>query len=31
MGLDVLRWRTEFQGLAPGSDNRLNAYLVYSF
>lgn len=31
IGIDVLRWRTEYQGLPEGSDNRLNAYLIYTF
>jgi len=31
VGIEVLRWRTEYQGLPEGSDNRLNAYLVYGF
>jgi hypothetical protein len=31
IGLDVLRWRTEYQGLPEGLDNRLNAYLIHSF
>lgn len=30
-GIDLLRWRTEYQGLPDGLDNRLNAYLIYSF
>lgn len=31
IGFDVLRWRTEYQGLPEGLDNRVNAYLISSF
>lgn len=31
VGLDYVRWKTEFEGLAPGTDNRINAYLQYGY
>ena len=31
VGLDYLRWKTEFLGLRDGTDNRLNLYFVYNF
>ena len=31
VGLDYLRWTTEYLGLPDGTDNRFNAYVVYSF
>lgn len=31
VGIDYLNWRTEFQGLPAGEDNRFNLYLVYNF
>lgn len=31
LGLDYLRWKTEFVGLDDGTDNRLNLYVVYNF
>lgn len=31
IGVDLLRWRTEYRGLPDGSNNRINTYLIYSF
>lgn len=31
VGLDYVRWKTEFEGLAPGTDNRINAYVQYGY
>ncbi len=31
LGFDYLYWTTEHQGLADGTDNRFNLYLVYTF
>ncbi|HSL83747.1 MAG TPA: hypothetical protein VLF66_13310 [Thermoanaerobaculia bacterium] len=31
VGLDYLRWTTEYVGLDEGTDNRLNLYIVYFF
>jgi hypothetical protein len=31
LGLDVLRWRTEYRGVPEGVDNRFNAYVIHSF
>jgi hypothetical protein len=30
-GVDLLRWRTDFEGLNEGVDNRINLYLTYNF
>jgi len=30
-GLDYLRWRTDYKGLARGVDNRVNIFLQYNF
>jgi len=31
VGIDYLRWTTDFKGLERGTDNRVNLYLQYSF
>lgn len=31
VGVDYLRWRTEYRGLPAGTDNRINAYAIYNF
>jgi hypothetical protein len=31
IGADYLRWRTDYQGLQRGIDNRLNVFLQYAF
>ncbi len=31
VGLDYVRWKTDFKGLAPGTDNRINAYVQYGY
>lgn len=31
VGLDYLRWTTEYKGRAKGEDNRFNAYVIYDF
>ena len=31
LGLDYLRWRTDYLGLPQGTDNRFNLYGVYTF
>jgi hypothetical protein len=31
VGIDYLHWTTEYLGLPEGTDNRFNAYVVYSF
>ncbi len=31
VGVDYLRWTTNFAGLAAGTDNRVNAYMQYEF
>ena len=31
LGIDFLRWTTEYKGLADGTDNRTNLYLTYNF
>jgi hypothetical protein len=31
VGLDYLRWRTEYRDAPSGTDNRINAYATYSF
>jgi hypothetical protein len=31
IGLDYLRWRTDYKGLARGIDNRINIFLQYNF
>lgn len=31
VGADYLRWRTTYVGLPDGTDNRVNAYAIYSF
>jgi hypothetical protein len=31
LGVDYLRWTTEYVGAPHGTDNRVNAYLIYSF
>lgn len=30
-GVDYIYWRTEFKGVNEGTDNRVNAYLAYTF
>src|SRR5262249_29111416 len=31
MGVDFLHWRTEYQGFGDGTDNRVQAFVSYSF
>jgi len=31
VGFDLLRWKTDFAGLAPGTDNRINAYVQFGY
>jgi hypothetical protein len=31
IGLDYLYWKTEYVGAPEGTDNRLNAYVIYNF
>jgi hypothetical protein len=31
VGADYLRWRTEYAGLPDGTDNRVNAYVIFNF
>ena len=31
VGADYLRWRTEYAGLPAGTDNRVNAYVIFNF